>query len=75
MKFFLVLCIEQEADEAVERLRREQEIKRKQNAMTLEEIREQVSILYDSICIHIYWSRVSVASLVISEPIKVKIRA
>lgn len=36
---------EQEADEAVERLRREQEIKRKQNAMTLEEIREQLAQL------------------------------
>ncbi|XP_035219150.1 G protein pathway suppressor 2-like isoform X1 [Stegodyphus dumicola] len=36
---------EQEADEAVERLRREQEMKRKQNAMTLEEIREQLAQL------------------------------
>ncbi|XP_054712397.1 G protein pathway suppressor 2-like [Uloborus diversus] len=36
---------EQEADAAVERLRREQEMKRKQNAMTLEEIREQIAEL------------------------------
>lgn len=34
---------EQEADEAIERLRREQELKRKQDAMTLEEIKDQVS--------------------------------
>lgn len=33
---------EQEADEAIERLRREQELKRKQDAMTLEEIKDQV---------------------------------
>lgn len=33
---------EQEADAAVERLRREQEIKRKQDAMTLEEIKDQL---------------------------------
>lgn len=36
---------EQEADAAVERLHREQEIKRKQNAMTLEEIRDQLAQL------------------------------
>lgn len=34
---------EQEADEAIERLRREQELKRKQDAMTLEEIKDQVT--------------------------------
>jgi len=36
---------EQEADAAVERLRREQEMKRKQHAMTLEEIREELAQL------------------------------
>lgn len=36
---------EQEADAAIERLRREQEMKRKQDAMTLEEIKEQLAQL------------------------------
>ncbi|GBL92405.1 hypothetical protein AVEN_174698-1 [Araneus ventricosus] len=36
---------EQEADAAVERLQREQEMKRKQNAMTLEEIKEELAQL------------------------------